>query len=169
MPMTEESFAAAAAADNVEDAARWLVLDHGQRLRTVRRYMQALHLGREAAERFPEADQFYKKNVVPAGAYVSPGLRRTIEQGIKAFPARSREGYAQDLFTMSRFAAGPQSPCGWAPFCCGIDNKMRGLIVGLCPMDVNDPRQDRMQFATLAEVLAYATDGPEDELDQLDD
>jgi len=39
-------------------------------------------LGREAAERFPEADQFYKKNVVPAGAYVSPGLRRTIEQGI---------------------------------------------------------------------------------------
>jgi hypothetical protein len=126
MPMTEESFAAAAAADNVEDAARWLALDHGQRLRTVRRYMQALSLGREAAERFPEADPFYKKNVVPAGAYVSPGLRGRIEQGIKAFPARSRGGYAQDLFTMSRFAAGPESPCGWAPFCCGIDDKMQG-------------------------------------------
>jgi hypothetical protein len=46
---------------------------------------------------------------------------------------------------------------------------MRGLVSFLCPMEREDGGKDRIVFATLEEALAYVTDGPEDELDELDD
>jgi hypothetical protein len=52
------------------------------------------------------------------------------------------------------------------PFLCGIERQMRGLITGMCPFP--DPQDNRVVFVTLGEVMDFATDGPEDELDRLD-
>jgi hypothetical protein len=134
--------------------------------RAARRCLQALRLGRETTLPFPAAQKYFKPEF--GVTHLTPGLRRFIDQGIAACPGlRSDDGYAHDLAAMSRFASGPEHPCGWVPFVCIVDDVPRGLVTFIAPME--DPRDNRIVFATMSEVLAYVTDGPEDELDALHD
>jgi hypothetical protein len=48
-----------------------------------------------------------------------------------------------------------------------ITGKLQGLVTCMAPME--GPDNDRIVFALIAEVLHYATDGPENELDALHD
>jgi hypothetical protein len=114
-----EEFVQMAEADGVSEARRWYALREGQLLRTARRYLQALRIGRATTTPFPEAQEYFKREY--GATHISPGLLKLVNDGIKAFPARDRTGYAHDLCHMSRspLCKGPEYLAAGCPSAAG--------------------------------------------------
>jgi hypothetical protein len=154
----------------VEEGLAWADLCQGpdgiaRSMRAVRRFIQAVRLGHFETRPFSEMREYFKPDWPP---HLSPALDALLASALEANHWASREGYAHDLCHMSRGGCrGQEHPCGWVPFVCIIGGRARGLVTGMCPFP--DPSDDRVVFATLGEVMAFVTDGPEDELDEGED
>lgn len=138
-------------AHQLSEGVAWLEMKPLPQLELVERFLDELNHNSDRLRPtpFPELQMGFKNGFVP---YVSRGVAELIEAGLESNPIADRDGYAHDLFHMSRACDGPESPIGWVPFVCILNNEPRALLTGMWCVE-NYQGVDRIIFCTVAEVM----------------